>query len=79
MSVMSDLDIQYQMIIAEYQEHKDKKKIERLIWKTFAPIHLDLAETLLERYRNDAALEISNGISSYEQLQNRQKQMGYLV
>lgn len=79
MSSMNQLQSVYVGIVEEYKMHKDSKATERLLWKTFAPIDLDLAEILLKQYKFDAAHKIENPTSEYEKLLTYQAKAGYLV
>lgn len=69
----------YKQIVEEYKKHKDSKVTERLLWKTFAPIDLDLAEVLLQRYKFDASYEVDNPTSKYEQIIATQIKAGYII
>jgi hypothetical protein len=76
---MNRLRLVYQDIVEEYKEHLDSKATERLIWKTFAPVDLDLAEILLKQYKFDSAHQVDNPTSQYERLLTYQAKAGYLV
>jgi chromosome segregation ATPase len=66
--------------LADYvKQHRDSKVTERLIWKTFAPVDLDLAEILLNQYKFDAAHKIENPTSEYEKRLAYKVKAGYLV
>ena len=79
MSSMNQLQSVYLEIVEEYKQHRDSKVTERLIWKTFAPIDLDLAEILLNQYKFDAAHKIQNPTSEYEKRLAYKAKAGYLV
>lgn len=79
MSVMNGLRDVYQGIVEEYKQHQDSKATERLIWKTFAPVDLDLAEILLKQYKFDSAYKVDNPTREYEKRLAYQVKAGYIV
>jgi hypothetical protein len=79
MSSINDLRNVYEGIVAEYKEHRDSKVTERLIWKTFASVDLDLAEMLLKQYKFDSAHKVENPTQEYEKRLVYQVKAGYLV
>jgi len=79
MSSMNNLRDVYQDIVAEYKEHRDSKATERIIWKTFAPVDLDLAEMLLKQYKFDSAHQVENTTKEYEKRLAYQVKAGYLI
>jgi hypothetical protein len=76
---MNNLRDVYQDIVAEYKEHRDSKATERIIWKTFAPVDLDLAEMLLKQYKFDSAHQVENTTKEYEKRLAYQVKAGYLI
>lgn len=79
MSAINNLRQVYQGIVAEYKEHRDSKATERIIWKTFAPVDLDLAEMLLKQYKFDSAHQVENTTREYEKRLAYQVKAGYLI
>jgi len=79
MSSINDLRNVYESIVADYKNQRDSKATERLIWKTFAPIDLDLAEILLKQYKFDSAHKVENTTKEYEKRLAYKVRAGYLV